>query len=394
MTVPAKSFAKIFNSGSWEGQQKFTDSTLQTDDGTTFRIHRVVLTQRSEYFRAFFDSNLNQETIVIPKISSKILESVLVYIYTGTIALDEKNVGDIMVASDYLLMDDLMKRCRSFAIQSMTSSNCLPSLSIAWQFERLSVTKDYYKYAVVHFTDILETSNGGLKELPFEILQRLLESKSLNVISERPVWEAIMSWTEANSSIRLPHVPALLTCLKLDEEVDENLAAEILSHTIVSRNPHFFCFMLSNQLSFHTLRNTILSLHECLDPVFQNSLSSYDPRIPNRLHLIARLTESSEPWRSELFLSYDNELDYWRHIHEAYNFFKTMIVVGQRIYTYDEYDVDYIIDIVEETIIIRREDEVHMTMPSVKGWTITLGEKAYHIVGSDVFSYEFERNRW
>ncbi|GBN81166.1 hypothetical protein AVEN_204305-1 [Araneus ventricosus] len=217
----------------------------------------------------------------------------------------------------------------------------------------------------------------------------------MSVISERSVWEAIMSWTEANSSIRLPHVPALLTCLRLDEEVDEILAAEILSHTIVSRNPHFFCFMLSNQLSFHTLRNTILSLHECLDPVFQNSLSSYDPRIPNRLHLIAKLTESSEPWRSELFLSYDNELDFWRHIHKAYNFFKRMIVVGQRIYTYSDYDVyDYITDIEEETLIGRREDEVHMTMPSVKGWTITLGEKPYHIVGSDVSSYEFERNRW
>ncbi|GBN10937.1 hypothetical protein AVEN_147273-1 [Araneus ventricosus] len=90
MSVPPTSFADIFNSGSWEGQHSFTDRTLQANDGTTFRIHRIVLTQRSRFFRALFDFNLNQETTVIPNIDSKILEFILVYIYTGTIALDEK----------------------------------------------------------------------------------------------------------------------------------------------------------------------------------------------------------------------------------------------------------------------------------------------------------------
>ncbi|GBN10934.1 Kelch-like protein 40b [Araneus ventricosus] len=359
MNVPAKSFAEIFNSGSWQGQQKFTDCALQTNDRTTFRIHRVVLTQRSEYFRALFNTNLKKEIVVIPNIDCKILESILVYIYTGTIALDEKNICDIMVASDYLLLDDLMKRCHSFVIQNMTSNSCLSSLSIACLFERSRRT--------------------------------VTESKSLNVTSERTVWEAIISWTEANSSIRLSHVPALLTCLKLDEEVDENLAAEILSHAIVSRNPHCFGFMSNNQLNFHTLKNTILSHHESLDPLFQKSPSSCDSRTPNRLHLIARRTESSQ-FLSELFLSYDNEFDFWRHIRKSYCFFHRMMVVGQRIYIYLGYGLYFIINIVEEASVLR--DEVLMTLPSRNGWTITLGGKSYHIDGCKVSRYEFERNRW
>ncbi|GBN39295.1 Kelch-like protein 17 [Araneus ventricosus] len=391
MNVPAKSFAEIFNSGSWQGQQKFTDCALQTNDRTTFRIHRVVLTQSSEYFRKLFNTNLKKEIVVIPNIDCKILESILVYIYTGTIALDEKNVCDLMVASDFLLLDDLMKRCHSFAIQNMTSTSCLSSLSIACQFERLTITKDCYRYAVVHFTDILETSNGGLEELPFEILNKMLESKSLNVTSERTVWEAIISWTEANSSIRLSHVPALLTCLKLDEEVDENLAAEILSHAIVSRNPHCFGFMSNNQLNFHTLKNTILSHHPSLDPLFQKSQISYDSRTPNSLHLIARRTESSRFCR-ELFLSYDNEFDFCGHIRKTYSFVDMMTVIGQRIYIYAWYGISYIIDIVEEALVDR--DEVLMTLPSRNGWTITLGGKSYHIDGCVVCRYEFERNRW
>ncbi|GBO26975.1 Kelch-like protein 17 [Araneus ventricosus] len=349
MSVPALSFAEIFNSGSWEGQQKFTDSTLQTNDATTFRIHRLVLTQRSEYFRALFNSNLNQETVVIPNIDSKILESILVYIYTGTIAMDEKNVCDVIFASDHLLLDDLLKRCRSFVIQNMTSTNCLSSLSIALQFERLDITKDCYRYVLIHFQDILKTSNCGLEDLPFEILIKLLESNSLNVVSERSVWGAIISWTEADSSIRLPHVPSLLTCLKLSEEVDENLAEEILSHTIVSRNPHFFGFMLSNQLSFHTLKNAILSHHESLDPLYQNLPHSYGPRTPNRLHIMARHTVSPAQYCSDLFLSYDDEFDFWRHIRKVDYVADKMVTVGHRICIYGRYnDTGDIFDIVEE----------------------------------------------
>ncbi|GBN21258.1 hypothetical protein AVEN_140059-1 [Araneus ventricosus] len=90
MSGPAKSFAEIFNSGSWEGMQQFTDGTLLADDGTTFRIHKVVLSPRSGYLHALFSSNLNQETVAIPNIGRKILESILSYIYTGIIAVDEK----------------------------------------------------------------------------------------------------------------------------------------------------------------------------------------------------------------------------------------------------------------------------------------------------------------
>ncbi|GBN51135.1 hypothetical protein AVEN_88570-1 [Araneus ventricosus] len=142
MSVAAKSFAELSNSGFWEGQQQFTDVTLQTDDGKTFRIHRLVLPQRSEYSRALFGFHLNQETTVISNVDSKILESLLLYVYTGIITLNEKNVIDWMFASDYLLLDDLLKICGSFAIQNMASTNCLSFLSIAWQIDRLAIFED------------------------------------------------------------------------------------------------------------------------------------------------------------------------------------------------------------------------------------------------------------
>ncbi|GBL84086.1 Kelch-like protein 17 [Araneus ventricosus] len=380
MSSVSKSFAEIFNSGYWAGQQKFADATLEANDGTNFRVHRIVLTQRSGYFRALFDFSLNQETEIIPNIDRQILESILVYIYTGTIELDETNVCDMMIASDYLLLDDLLKICGSFAILTITSPNCLSILTTVSLINRLAIFEDCFRYALVHFTDILETSNGGLEILPFEILIKLLESKSLNVTSERSVWEVIISWTEANSSVRLPHVPALLACLRLQEETDEDLIAEILSHTIVSNNPHIF------------------SQHTCLKSLYQNLPYSYDPRMPNRLHLIARNTHRG----SELYLTYDNKFDFWRQIGKAQFIIHTMVQIGQHILVFSKQEnANGIFDIVEEAWL----EEEFPPMSRYSGWTINLGEKLYQIkwlhhtdrrryYRIKISSYEFERNRW
>ncbi|GBO02510.1 Kelch-like protein 17 [Araneus ventricosus] len=398
MSVQAKSFAEIFNSGSWQGMQQFADGTLQTDDGTTFRIHRIILSPRSVYFRALFSSNLNHETIIIHNVDSKILESLLIYVYTGTIALDEENVCDWMTTSRFFLLDELLKSCGSFVIQNTASTKCLPLLTVASQMNRLEILDDCCRYALVFFEDILETSNCGLVGLPVEVLRKLLGSNSLNVVSEKSVWRAVVSWTEANCSARLPHVPLLLTCLRLEEEVTEDLSSEILSHSIVSNNPHIFDLMLNNQFNFHKLKRTILSQYASLKPA-----CSYGTRTPNRLYLIARHTLTPTQYGSRLFLTYDNELDFWRQTGEVYFFIDTMVQIGQRIYMFNiQRGTNAIFDIVEEEWL---PTSIPLS-PSYNGWVVSLLEKLYSIdeirgyaIGrrdsrNVISSYEFERNRW
>ncbi|GBN62520.1 hypothetical protein AVEN_168196-1 [Araneus ventricosus] len=253
-------------------------------------------------------------------------------------------------------------------------------LTVTSQINRLAIVEKCYRHALVHFQDILETPNGGLEELPIEILKTLLENISLNVLTEGSFWKAIVSWTEANISTRLPHEPILLICLRfegddLEEDIrshtitrrrrsgrghsiscnskqqsayllfhverpilflyieayvafttlkfgipilliclrleEDDLEEDIRSHATVSSNPHIFGFMLNDQFYFYTLKRTMLSQHSSLEPRYQNSPSSYGPRIPNRLYLIARHTLAPTKNSSELFLPYDNELDFW-----------------------------------------------------------------------------------
>ncbi|GBL89852.1 hypothetical protein AVEN_179621-1 [Araneus ventricosus] len=150
------------------------------------------------------------------------------------------------------------------------------------------------------------------------------------------------------------------------------------------------------------MKRTILSQSASLEPGYQNLPWSYGTRMPNRLYLIARHTLIPKQCGSELFLTYDNELDFWRKIGEAEFFIDTMVQIGQRIYMFSMHIQHYtgaIFDIVEEELspirIPRR--------PSCNGWIVTLGEKLYSIdtirsyardSRNVISSYEFERNWW
>ncbi|GBN16383.1 hypothetical protein AVEN_231925-1 [Araneus ventricosus] len=315
-----------------------------------------------------------------------------------------------MFASDFLLMDDLLKSCGSFAIQNMTSKNCLSFLSIAWQIDRLAILEDCFRFALVHFEDILKPSNGGFEELPFEILKTLLESNSLNVISERSVWKAIVSWTEANSSERLPHVPILLTSLRF-EEVDkeegrrrrpiskDELRAEIISHTIVSSNPHCSGLILLDPLHYYMTKNVTLSRQAKLEPHYQNLPGSYSLRVPSHLYITARRTLTPTKSGSELFLSYDNELDFWRQIGEAEFFIDTMVQIDQFIFLFSvQENKNLIFDIAEE-------EWMEISNPPglcSNSCVITSGGQLFCVGGARnghdstnvIFNYNFEIDRW
>ncbi|GBO25593.1 hypothetical protein AVEN_133773-1 [Araneus ventricosus] len=164
-----------------------------------------------------------------------------------------------------------------------------------------------------------------------------------------------------------------LTFLKLDEEVDGNLAGEILSHPIVSRNPHIFGLTLGNQVNFHTPKRAILSQCVSLEPSYQNLPYSYGTLPPIRLYLIARHRLTPIQIGSELFLTYDNVLDFWQQIGETVFIIDTMVHIGQHICVFNlRKRKKAIFDIVEERWFRRRRG--FSREMRLNGWIVTVGK--------------------
>lgn len=105
---------------------ELSDGKLRTEDGRSFDIHKYVLAKRTEYFYAMFCGiGKKKSDVLIPGIKGEVLSNILCYIYTGNIHVTEENICDLIVASDYLLLNDLLSRLKEFLTRRLSAINCI-----------------------------------------------------------------------------------------------------------------------------------------------------------------------------------------------------------------------------------------------------------------------------
>ncbi|GFU46065.1 kelch-like protein 41a [Nephila pilipes] len=304
----AFSFKNIFKSGEFERLQKLSDAALHTESGDVFKVHRMFLAYRNSFFLALFCRNKTENHFYIPYVSAATLDTILTYLYTGNVNLTDENVKDLLVASSRLLVKDLFKICRAFAVKNINTRNCLSIFVAAWNIRELCLLKDCYRFVQIYFEEVLWESRKNVGDLPFEALVKLLGDKNLNVTSERVVWEAIVKWSEMNTPQRLCLVPKLLG-LMYTGNIDENLATEILCHSMVKNNP--FCSKF-NETRFAASNRSILE--KCVQ---ENQLLMPDIcriRSPSSLNFISYYSLSRDSPLIKLYLTYDEQLDIWRQV--------------------------------------------------------------------------------
>lgn len=77
------------------------DITLATEDGVKVKGHKIIFASASPYFHAMFSSfeEKEKDIVVLKNLDSTALISIVDYIYTGEIMLNEENiqVEDILI---------------------------------------------------------------------------------------------------------------------------------------------------------------------------------------------------------------------------------------------------------------------------------------------------------
>lgn len=179
------------------------------------------------------------------------------------------------------------------------------------RISRYDFLKESYRIIEIHFEQIVRNTGETFCDLPLEILKPLFDDRNLRVGNKNVVWQAIVKWVKADLSNRLHRVPDLLLHFKISV-VDESLAAEILTHDIVTKNA--FCPTI-NFRSTTDYRN-LLKLHQFFVWNDTPSFSFYIPRKPLRLNFIADVHQYHAV-KAQIYVSYDENVDLWRKIIEV-----------------------------------------------------------------------------
>jgi len=147
---------------------------VEGGEGKLIYAHRVLLAARSETFKAMLQaqfSESNQKLVIVKDISHDILSWVVEYLYTDSVAIDEKNVVDLFVGADRFQVMRLRSQCENFLLRSIDEDNVCHVLELADRVNASELRHFCMNWILSNFGDVLRKGDHLL--LPKELQQEI-----------------------------------------------------------------------------------------------------------------------------------------------------------------------------------------------------------------------------
>lgn len=193
------------------------DAVIRLDDGTSYNVHRAILSACSLYFRALFTTTLHGTEVTdvhLSGIPSDIMNQLISYAYIRHIKVNAENVFSLLITADYLSILGILQICCDFLKSMLTPVNCISILQFARGHFCQQLAKDAETYLLRNFNDVSVNSDEMLL-LSLDDFKAIVSHDDLNVKTEETVWEAILRWIEHDPDKRKRHIVALMQTIRL-----------------------------------------------------------------------------------------------------------------------------------------------------------------------------------
>ena len=198
-------------------QDYLCDITLVTNDDRELKAHRNVLSAASPFFCKLLQSDMkeNREGIIrFEEISGSVLEDVLEFIYTGTVAVTQENAKELIVAGNYLIIPSLKTVSGRFLEGEMSNSNCLSTFYFAEKYDCDELIRNSKKF--IHENFVYVGEKDEFFSLEAKEVTRWISSSKIAVGAEVDVFKIIVQWVEHNKSERKAYFEELFGHVRLD----------------------------------------------------------------------------------------------------------------------------------------------------------------------------------
>ncbi len=215
--VTSSTPGEAYRSRVWEDlrelfQQDHLTDVMLAAEGRSIPCHKVLLAAASKFFYDKFITNpesLEHNILDIDDIDFDTLTSVVSYIYSGNIELTVEKTEKLIAASVSLMLPELTKECGNFlGERSSDTSDCIPVYRIAKANSLEDTSQKAWKTMLDNFQAIITTK--AFKELSETEVQEYISDADLNVASEDPVFEAVVTWVRHDMGNRKDKFEKLL----------------------------------------------------------------------------------------------------------------------------------------------------------------------------------------
>ena len=198
-------------------QDELTDVMLAAE-GQSIPCHRVLLAAASKFFHDKFVVNpesLEHNLLDIEDVDFDTLTSIVSFIYDGRAQLTVEKTEKLIPASVSLMLPELTNMCRDFLLHTVDddASACIAIHRIAKANSLADVEDKAWQVMLEKFQELSGTE--GFKEMSETELQEYIGDQRLNVASEDPVFEAVVSWVNHDLESRKLKFDSLLDHITL-----------------------------------------------------------------------------------------------------------------------------------------------------------------------------------
>lgn len=177
---------------------KFTDMTLEAH-GKEFRVHRLILAFSSEYFAERLRSGElkeNRMSLDAPD-PDNVFADIVAYMYTGDIPITAEKAVPLLAMADYYAMTELKDVLSNFITKNVRRENAVTLLKKAMQFHADQICSRCIDVVASNFAYLY---NVDYAFLPFDLMERLLYHKHLNVLQEFDLYIQVRSYVQSNAA--------------------------------------------------------------------------------------------------------------------------------------------------------------------------------------------------
>lgn len=250
-----KGLAKLRENG------QFCDAILCVD-GLEIPCHRVVLSAFSHYFAALFGPNFKRDEsesgikVQLYSFKGKSLEKLIEYAYTGELTISTESVQDLLIAANYLQLDNVQEACCRFLDQCLEPQNCIGIHRFAKMLNCSSFVDTSWAFILRHFAKV--SFSEEFLQLPNEELIQILRDKNICVevedviplvsAQEEFLCEAALKWLQYDPTSRIRAFEKVFECIRLQMLRSEYRDALAL-HPLLCKRANFLSFISLSEMS-------------------------------------------------------------------------------------------------------------------------------------------------
>ncbi|KAK3738704.1 hypothetical protein QZH41_006249 [Actinostola sp. cb2023] len=218
-------------------ERRFCDVTLIVE-GKQFHAHQIILAARSKYFYGVFTNDMlekRSQTVSLGELSASAMESLLEYLYTGDVEVNEPNAEDLVIAANYLLLPRLKLLAGKFLEREMIASNCVYYFKFAEQYNCKELKHYCSQMIRTNFGTIGHTKD--FMHLGVRHLEELISGDDVVVRSEEEIFEAILKWIYDDPEGREDYFSLLFRHVRVTSMSQSYLFCSLATNTLVKNNP-------------------------------------------------------------------------------------------------------------------------------------------------------------